>query len=1015
MTLLDAFLARNGRRPAPWVAPVRRTAYCRGGECGCASCESKRETYAASTPLKQVNGRLASSRSKTGLAECSQAASDWKTGKGGAETQKILGHCRSVARGQARAHLQRAAGHEARAQHFEHVLKSGGPVTAKGRKAAAREKRAGRAAKAAPKPPGTSAPAPKDRSPGAAAGRIAARVRARQAAAAEHPGDEKARRLAEAARGKDLQASAIAREKAEGKGSYFAKLRAMRERMAGAAKGAETPATAPARPKREIVNEKIEANHRANQEAAKGARVVVLSNGEATGFPTLMAHPSANEKGRYQLSRIDADGEPMGHTTHDTKEEAIASASGVSSAKGEPPVGNSDFKVVRTQPEPAPSAAPKGGPSDVPEGVKQRVRSALGSYRERAEDIRRGADLGRNPAVGGGRRYVDDTRRNAREKAPGREAVRKFLRLARENDVDGPAVVRDLAREALGARKRTDPLAGIREARPDAARARTVIDRIRGRVDAADAARGGPAPAAPPPAVKPKPSPLDRLRLLVNRAGGRARDLDARGKLSEADATRGRRARLKEALDRATGKGEGSAPAFGLKMKAEGAGFANEGKGKTAALFDEMKGAAARDLPGQGNFLGGGNVREYQPGPKSERADLRTAPKGGSGDLSALLGSMNARRQRTAQHLKEQRARLRAASRDPSTHTDHRPGTITPLRTDLIHADPERFQYKLGHASGSGSVGSLAGAKWNPELGGVMQVWKDPGDGKTYIINGHNRLDLAKRAGAPHVNVQFIDAPTAEAAKAKGALKNIAGGRGSSVDAASFFRNSGIGREDLERHGIAMKDRVASEGVALARLHEPIFRRVVEGSLHPEKAAMIGAAGLTPAQQATVVKQIDKGSKSRPITTGHLRELLDNAREAGSATTRGFDLFGPNEEETSLALHRSKVQEAIRDRLSHEKRLFGTVAKSRHAGELARGGNTINAGESGKISQDAANTLDVFDMLKNSSGTQIPHHLNEAARRIHAGENPRQVIEDVYGHVLREARGVLGGGKARVA
>ena len=38
---------------------------------------------------------------------------------------------------------------------------------------------------------------------------------------------------------------------------------------------------------------------------------------------------------------------------------------------------------------------------------------------------------------------------------------------------------------------------------------------------------------------------------------------------------------------------------------------------------------------------------------------------------------------------------------------------------------------------------------WNTEFEGVIEVWKDPEDGKTYVVNGHNRLAKAKQLGSP--------------------------------------------------------------------------------------------------------------------------------------------------------------------------------------------------------------------------------------------------------------------------
>ena len=67
------------------------------------------------------------------------------------------------------------------------------------------------------------------------------------------------------------------------------------------------------------------------------------------------------------------------------------------------------------------------------------------------------------------------------------------------------------------------------------------------------------------------------------------------------------------------------------------------------------------------------------------------------------------------------------------------------LRAEAIEIDPQRFQFKI-KASSQGATGSLAGvSSWSQSAEGVLDVWLDPVNLKTYVVNGHNRLGLAKR------------------------------------------------------------------------------------------------------------------------------------------------------------------------------------------------------------------------------------------------------------------------------
>jgi hypothetical protein len=386
-----------------------------------------------------------------------------------------------------------------------------------------------------------------------------------------------------------------------------------------------------------------------------------------------------------------------------------------------------------------------------------------------------------------------------------------------------------------------------------------------------------------------------------------------------------------------------------------------------------------------------------------EQAAAHRAGKGTEAErFKAVLGRVRERGGRT-------RPAAVAVPADPSTHTEHAPGTVTQLNANLIHSDPERFQYKLVHGA-TGASGSLAGVRrYDPELAGVVQVWKDPSNGKVFVINGHNRLALAKQHGVDNVAVRFIHAKDAAEARATGALTNIAEGRGNAYDAAKFFKDTKLSHADLEAKGIPMRERVATEGLALSRLEEGLFRRaVVDQSIPLERAVVIGGSGLSHPEQRGLTQLVERQPKNKIITNEHLRELVHEVKNAPTRSRESVDLFGHNEEVESLALHKAKVQAEIKQRLGREKKLFGIVSKSKAAEELQRAGNVIQQEQSGRISREAASTLAAFDQLKSLSGP-VSWRLNHAAERIHAGENPRHVVEETYRHVIKHIPEFLAG------
>lgn len=341
----------------------------------------------------------------------------------------------------------------------------------------------------------------------------------------------------------------------------------------------------------------------------------------------------------------------------------------------------------------------------------------------------------------------------------------------------------------------------------------------------------------------------------------------------------------------------------------------------------------------------------------------------------------------------ERQAAIAEGKKDP------RIGTLTNAPLSELNFDPERFQYKMVHGE-TGASGSLTGVrKWDENLAGVVQVWIDPADGKTYVINGHNRANLANQLGVSEIAVRYIDVPDAATARATGALTNIAEGRGNALDAAKFMRDSGLSAEDMRNKGIPMKEKVASDGIALSQLDDSLFRKVVDGEIPLERATVIGGSGLKPDQQRALADLVEK--EKRSINNDVLRELVDTVKSSESQDTFQMDLFGGSTETKSNALEKARLQAAVKRRLSRDQKLFGTVGKSKAAKDLAKAGNIIDTEESKRVSDEARVSLGIFDTLKNVSGP-VSAELNKAADRISRGENPKKVEQELYEILAKE-------------
>lgn len=283
--------------------------------------------------------------------------------------------------------------------------------------------------------------------------------------------------------------------------------------------------------------------------------------------------------------------------------------------------------------------------------------------------------------------------------------------------------------------------------------------------------------------------------------------------------------------------------------------------------------------------------------------------------------------------------------------------------TSNLQVDPQRFQYKVKGIGAKGVGEELKGTKtWNPELGGVLLVWRDPADGKDYVVNGHHRHELASRAGAESLNVRYIEAPTAKHARSVGALANIAEGRGSAIDAAKYLRDSGQDIDHLKRAGISMSGKVASDASNLVDLSDKAFAAVAQGKIDEDKAVAVGKHLKDHNLQDKLFKKIwQREDDGKDWSSREIEAAAKKMSRAGSITESGSDLFGDWESEESTFDQEVEIESYINKALSQEANDYAAVSSSRRAERVAGAGNVLNVEANLQQRDSARSTLSDFE------------------------------------------------------
>lgn len=346
------------------------------------------------------------------------------------------------------------------------------------------------------------------------------------------------------------------------------------------------------------------------------------------------------------------------------------------------------------------------------------------------------------------------------------------------------------------------------------------------------------------------------------------------------------------------------------------------------------------------------------------------------------------------------------------------------VKPSELHADPTRFQYKLNtNKEGVVREGSATEGvqKWNPDFGGVLHVWHDPADGKDYVINGHHRLALAKKLGADDLTVRYLDAKTAEEARTRGALINIAEGHGTAVDAAKFLRDTKSTLEELAKEGVAVKGQMAKDAQVLSGLADPIFSKVALGTLDMKRALAIGQIKDQDAQiqfHSYLEKLEDAGKAPQDYVINEMAKEANETPSVEKGDAGGGGMFGDLDDEThNLFLERNQLKASIKRKLATERNVFGVVGKEKKAAELQkRAKNVLDVEENKKIAADAEAHRNLFDQEVNLRGPlrELVDRHAEDYYRAKTAKQRKAVEEKLYDEVIpflsgAVSRGTVGG------
>lgn len=301
--------------------------------------------------------------------------------------------------------------------------------------------------------------------------------------------------------------------------------------------------------------------------------------------------------------------------------------------------------------------------------------------------------------------------------------------------------------------------------------------------------------------------------------------------------------------------------------------------------------------------------------------------------------------------------------RENETPVDPHVDAVYTVPTEALNIDPKRFQYKVQGIRADGVTDEMREVgNWNPLLGGTLLVWRDPDTGEDFVVNGHHRYELAKRAGQDILNVRYIDADNAKEARAQGALANIAEGRGTPVDAAKYLRDSGMSVSDLKEAGISLKGKVAEDAVTLTALSDRMFQRVTEGTVETSTAIAVAKHLKDHDLQNKLFKKIedreDQGLKWDPR---QIERAAQKMASAGKVSVTTETLFGDWDSEESTFDQEVEIEEYIARRMATQRFDYAATANVARAERIKGAGNVLATEENARLRDEMTDKANTFE------------------------------------------------------
>ena len=260
-----------------------------------------------------------------------------------------------------------------------------------------------------------------------------------------------------------------------------------------------------------------------------------------------------------------------------------------------------------------------------------------------------------------------------------------------------------------------------------------------------------------------------------------------------------------------------------------------------------------------------------------------------------------------------------------------------------IEFDPVNFQYKTD-VDASGVSQKLQGiTEWDAPSAGTIAVYEFK-NGKKAVVDGHQRLGLAKRLSAQGKKIELLgytfreaDGISPQEAMVKGLMMNLRNGTGTSIDAAKILRAGFNSDYKKFANSLAPRSNLVKNTDGLIKLSDEAWGMVTNNKVLENLASRVGKFIDDKSLHANILKVL---SKKKFNNLGEMEFVLRQANNLPKTVTKQDNLFGTEFFAETLLIERSQLLTWASKNLKRKSQAFRTIVENDKT--LQKAGNKLN-------------------------------------------------------------------------